>query len=212
MTWRYNPSLSSTDYLEMAARRRNGLRKTDAADFKYLDRFSYGVHEETVSRLLNPENWSEQVHLENRRPRVFVDTRINQAGNLSVRWARGAHSIFFPMDFEFRMLQGTADGFIAGERSNGELMWVQGFRERIWRARQDTPGATVEKALLFGYKARLDELISKLSTTVDVIGAITLEFVYMGNRLADVGLEPTISEQRLHELWTVSQALRMGPE
>src|SRR5690606_6046873 len=136
--------------------------------------------------------WSDKVIRQNRRPRVFIDARINQSRNLSVRWAEGVNGIFFPEDFDPRMLQGIQEGAWANYRSEGELMWVKGFGDLTLRAGADRESATVEKALLFGYKARLDELISTLARSLDVVGAMTIKFSYMRKRVSDAKLVPTI--------------------
>lgn len=202
MPWRYNPNLTSADYLELARKRCRTLRKSVAAHYSHLDYFSYDdeVADRVVARLMDRANWSDNVIRQNKRPRVFIDARINQSRNLSVRWAEGVNGIFFPEDFDPQMLHGIQEGAWANYRSGGELMWVKGFGDLTFRAGADRECATVEKALLFGYKARLDELISTLARSLDVVGAMTIKFSYMRKRVSDAKLVPTIDLLHLNSL------------
>lgn len=204
MTWKYDASLTSSDYLDLARKRRRRLGK-DSRRYAYLDwDFDFDIDAANLATILDPQNWSDEVRAENRRPRVFIDSWVNQAKNLTVRWASNSKGIFFPDDFDFRALQGTAAEAASGMRPRGELMWVKGFWHKVTRVRHGLMEAPIEKALLYGYKARLDELIGEIGQKLDLVGAVTFEFSYRWKNLAEVHFRPTVSEARLRELWQAS--------
>jgi len=161
MLSRYDPSLSSRDYLELL--RQMPWEMPFPRHFLNDDNFfDAAVHEEYLGFLYDPMNWADGLQAEGRVPRVFIDAWINQSRNLEVRWGSGRKGIFFAEDFHptpALMATTRAGGSI---RPLGELMWVKGLGHLIGNARNPSPNTDPDRALLFGYKARLDELIRDL--------------------------------------------------
>jgi hypothetical protein len=58
----------------------------------------------------------------------------------------------------------------------------------------------VAKALLFGFKQRLDELIREISARLEVVGAMPMEFTYAGKNLASANFVPNITNEQIGAL------------
>ena len=90
------------------------------------DDYDCGLNKEHVAILIDPPNWSTAVRDENRKPRVFLDARINQKGNAEINWARGDHSILYDEDFLARYADSAQPYDSTPWRGVGELMWWRG--------------------------------------------------------------------------------------
>ena len=116
MIWKYDPTLSSANYLTLARKRQARGRVRLFNGFESIldeDVFRGLVHESYVETLLNPRNWSDKVRDAHGKPRVFIDAYVNQLGNLEVRSGGGyRNNIFFPADYsssyELRALRGNS--------------------------------------------------------------------------------------------------------
>jgi len=97
----FDPSISSSDYLALARDRdRAGTSRLNEDLAQMLDDdYAYGLNQEHVDVLIYPANWSALVRQENRPPRVFINSRINQKGNAEINWASGDHDILYDEDF-----------------------------------------------------------------------------------------------------------------
>lgn len=194
MLTKYDPSMSSRDYLVLARRLvGQGSLLMDLSSDEFFD---YAVHDRYVGYLLDPENWAHP----NRRPRVFVHSRMNQSGNLEVRWGSNPIRIFFPEDFDPGMALAATSRANGSLRPIGELMWVSGFQSIVAEARWRPSESAFEQAIVFGYKARLDELVREIGSKVDVVGALTLNFQYDDGFLSRDIFGLTIPEDRMRAL------------
>lgn len=160
------------------------------------DDFDFGTHRSHVQRLLDPDNWSRRVVEAGRRPRVLIEAYLNQGGNIEVRSIGGwEHGIYFDNDFTKQFLDQATLGHQGDHRSLGELMWIRGYSNLVSEAaRSKSP---VAKTVLFGFKARLDELIAEISEKVDVVGYMSMNFLWERNRISRVEFRPNISRDEI---------------
>ncbi|AZO24974.1 MULTISPECIES: hypothetical protein [unclassified Mesorhizobium] len=134
MTEPFDPSISSSDYLALACeRQRAGTSKLieELAWMLDWDGYDCGLNREHVAILTDPPNWSAAVRDENRKPRVFLDARINQKGNAEINWARGDHSILYDEDFLARYAASARSYDSVPSRGLGELMWWRGYEQLV---------------------------------------------------------------------------------
>lgn len=198
----FDPSISSSDYLALARKHHHaGTIKLDEELAWMLDRDDYdcGLNAEHVTILIDPSNWSPSVRDENRKPRVFLDARVNQKGNAEINWARGDRNILYDEDFLTRYADSARSYDSTPWRGLGELMWWKGY----WLLFTDitirrSPAAA---ALLYAHAARLNELASFLARHVTLVGAVKLNFTYDdGGGITSAEFLPTISMHRLQEM------------
>lgn len=194
MQRRYDPLMSSRDYLEMA-RQLVGSREF-WLDLSSDGFFDHAVHDRYIGYLLNPDNWAHA----DRPPRVFVDVYLNKSRNLEVRWGSGPRGIFFAEDFDPLMAVNATSGARGSLRPIGELMWIQSFGFVAANACWPSPLTEAEQAILFGYKARIDELVREINEAVDVVGAMTIDFEYEDGAMRGVVLSSTLPNERLREI------------
>ncbi|MEX0409330.1 hypothetical protein ABGN05_27180 [Aquibium sp. LZ166] len=204
MDWKHDPTMSGADYLALARKRaRNNKVRYDLAWMLQRDHFDYGIHRAYVGELLDPQNWNANFLAQGRKPRVFIDAYRNMRGNVEVRSIGGQCGIYFQADFTPSFINHATSGAYGGYRSPGEIMWIKDFDLlRMLAIDQRDP---VAKALLFGLKARLDELIAEISSVLDVVGAMPLEFEYQGKNVSKAEFVPTISQEQIDairiDLW-----------
>lgn len=199
MNWKFDPALSSADYLALA--RSFPLPTKFPIEFRWIldsEVVDFGVHRGHVDQLLDRRNWSATVVRDGRKPRVFIDAYVNRSNNLEIRSVGGCQKIYFEDDFTRPFLREATSGHYGVHRSVGEIMWIKDFGGLQWIAiHRNSP---VAKALLFGFKARLDEVIAEISAEMDVVGAMPMQFRYEGENLVDVEFEPTVSKERIRAL------------
>ncbi|MDQ6437562.1 hypothetical protein RB623_26210 [Mesorhizobium sp. LHD-90] len=199
MNWHFDPALSSADYFDLACKR---ARYGDVPkSFEWVSEhgsFDFGAAPKHVEWLLNQDNWSDDIVKGNRKPRVFIDVYVNQSGNVEIRSIGGHYSIYFDDDFtRFFIIHATA-GNQGSRRSLGEIMWMQDFgRLYSYVVGQKNP---VAKALLFGFKARMDELVRQISAQVNVVGVMEMQFRYDDRNVVGVDFVPNISKDQIRAL------------
>lgn len=199
MNWKFDPALSSADYLALARKRaRTKDLPTKLGWMLDWDGFDFGVHRKHVDQLLDRDNWSAAVIREGRKPRVFIDAYVNQSVNVEIRAVGGRYGIYFETDFARHFLREAKAGHYGPHRSAGEIMWIRGFGDVCFMAlHRKSPAA---KALLFGFKARLDELIREISARMDVVGAMPMQLQYGGKNVIDVDFELNIATDQVRAL------------
>ncbi|MES0177918.1 hypothetical protein NKJ86_04870 [Mesorhizobium sp. M0025] len=200
MTEPFDPSVSSSDYLVLA-RDRNwaGTSRLNEELSQMLDDdYACGLNEEHVDVLIYPANWSAVVRQENRRPRLFLNSRINQKGNAEISWSRGEMDILYDEDFLAKYVSAAQSAASVTGRGIGELMWWKGFELLVRNAIiRRSPVAT---ALLYAHAASLNELASVLAQHVNLVGATALKFTYQDAELTAADFVPTIPPDRLREI------------
>lgn len=200
-SWIYDPTLSSSDYLNLARKRaRRDKAMSEQVRWMLLwDDFDFGIHSYHVQRLLDPNNWSMRVVDAGRRPRVFIEAYWNRRGNIEVRSIGGwEYGIYFDNDFTKQFLNEATLDHQGYHRCLGELMWIRGFSKLVGEAsRRKSP---VAKTVLFGFKARLDELIAEISEKVDVVGYMSMTFLWKRNRISRVEFRPNISRDEIRAI------------
>lgn len=204
MNWKFDPALSSADYLALA--RRRARHHLIAREFEWMlnaEHFNFGVHDRHVEQLLDRQNWSGLAIKASRKPRVFIEAHWNQSGNIEVRSIGGdSHGIYFEEDFSRDFLQEALAGHLRHHRSTGEIAWLWKFHNLI--AAVLAGRSPVLKALLFGFKARLDELVREISAEIDVIGFTEMQFEYVGKNVSKVVLVPSLP---IDEIRAIRRAL-----
>ncbi|MDF2797558.1 MAG: hypothetical protein K0R85_302 [Devosia sp.] len=166
--------LSSAEYFEMAKELYLGSdsRPNPTNFLSHNDEVRDGVNYKVLGELMSPPNWSEGVRRAQKKPRIYLDIRVNQLGNLEVRWAGGLLKIYYRSDFNLRFGMGTEEWRWSTGRSPGELMYVQGFR-RLFEGRPRY--SELYDTLLKGYVKLVDELILTLGEAVDLVGYDRIE-------------------------------------
>lgn len=197
----FDLSVSSSHYLALARERhRAGKSKVVDELVWMLDDEAYdcGLNKEHVLILIDPANWSAAVRDENRQPRVFLDSRINQKGNVEINWGRGDHDILYDEDFLARYAVSARSYDSVPWRGLGELMWWKGYELLVSNViiRKSSAAA----ALLYAHAARLKELASFLARHVNLVGAMALNFTYRDGEVTAADFVPTIPPDRLQEL------------
>jgi hypothetical protein len=148
--------------------------------------------------LLNPRSWNPTLAAEGRRPRVFIDLYANQRGNIEIRCFGGPRGIQYAEDYElgyFRLCQERNQG---PWRNDGELMWLEDFRTLEAHAvRKRSP---IAKALLFGFKARLHELVQEISGHLEVVGAMEFHIEYERKNVRAVAFRPNQTDAEMEAL------------
>ncbi len=133
-------------------------------------RGDFGVLQGNVDALLDKKNWTVE------RPSIRVRANINQAGSLTVRWLptvgqfEAKHESDFEFDSWFLGKVVLANEPYAGARPRGELMW---FRNLHWAVRLDEDGChrAATLAVLYGIKARYEELLAQLRNKMTITSA-----------------------------------------
>lgn len=203
-SWIYDPSKSSGDYLNLARKRarHDKMMSGQVRWMLFWDDFDFGTHRSHVQRLLDPDNWSRRVIDAGRKPRVFIEAYLNRSGNIEVRSIGGwEYGIYFDNDFTKQFLDQATLDHQGDYRSLGELMWIRGFSNLVCEARMGK--SPVAKTVLFGFKARLDELIVEISKKVNVVGYMSMNFLWERNRISRVEFLPSISLDEIRELKAV---------
>jgi hypothetical protein len=162
------------------------------------DDFDFGVHRSHVDQLSDPDSWNASVVRDGRKPRVFIDAHVNQSENVEIRSIGGRYKIYFDDDFTWAFLNEATVGHYGPHRSVGEIMWMRNFSYVRYLAIHQK--SSVAKALLFGFKARLDELIREISAHMNVVGAMELQFRFQGKNVDGVAFVPNISNDQIREL------------
>lgn len=125
--------LSSAEYFERA--RKLALKFKEKPHMPPFLEFDGGIRDgvnyKVLEGLRNPVNWSDAVRKANRRPRVYLDVRVDQSGNLEVRWASGPLKIYYRNDFNLLFGMGTEEWSSSSGRSRGELMYVPRFNDLV---------------------------------------------------------------------------------
>ena len=104
MTYKYDPTISSSAYLELARKRARYNDFPEGISWMLkLEKFDFGAHREHVDRLLDPTSWSASVIGEGRKPRVFIDTYINIKNNVEIRSIGGRFRVYFEDDWHLPM-------------------------------------------------------------------------------------------------------------
>jgi hypothetical protein len=200
MTEPFDPSISSSDYLALGRERhRAGTSRLNEELAQMLDDdYTCGLNQEHVDVLIYPANWSTAVRSENRKPRVFLDARINQKRNAEINWARGDHDIVYDEDFLARYAAAARSADSVPWRGIGELMWWKGYELLVSNAIiRKSPVAT---ALLYAHAAALNSLASVLAQHVNLVGAMALKFAYQDGEITSADFVPTIPADRLQEM------------
>jgi len=207
MTWKYDPTISSAEYLALA---RDRQRQWGAhawwfdCDLGNPEVQSLGVIPEHVEALFNPESWAPNVREHNRKPRIFIHAYFNRRKNLVVCWTKWPKGIFFPRDFDHFFLGAALRDARGRHRPLGDLMWEPRVSSFLLNVQKHS--CPISTAMLFAYKAKLDELVARLSGHLDVVGATTLEFQYSSKKVVGMNLKPTISGYDLKVLEELSKA------
>ncbi|TPL06865.1 hypothetical protein FJ938_12695 [Mesorhizobium sp. B2-4-14] len=201
MSSKYDPSISSAAYLEIARKRSRIYKIPDIPMVKSIleyDRIDFGVDRSHVERLLDRASWDDALVRESRKPRVFLDALVNQRGNAEIRCLGGSQEILFKKDFASEYFTQATSAAYGAHRSLGELAWFRDYSTLcsavVWNK------CPVAKAILFGFKARLEELRRQLAAEVEVVGAMDIELSYARNNVSTVGFGFTIPYERLVEL------------
>lgn len=201
MTEPFDPSISSSDYLALARERHLAGTSKLIEELSWMldyDAYDCGLDKKHVAILLDPLNWSAAVRNENRRPRVFLDARVNQKGNAEINSARGDHEILFDEDFVARYAASARSYDSVPWRGLGELMWWKGYELLVSNVIiRKSPAAA---ALLYAHAARLAELSSFLAQHVTLVGSVALNFTYQEGQLTAADFVPTIPADRLQEM------------
>ncbi|TIO28989.1 hypothetical protein [Mesorhizobium sp.] len=201
MPHKFDPSISSADYLAIARKRHIAGRSNIFPELKWMmdnAAFDFGVQPRHVDLLLDPLGWSELVGQQKRQARVFLDARVNQSGNAEIGWARGEKGILYEEDFVRPYLHAAQSPNEGPGRGIGEVMWIDGYRTLVDNVIcRRCPAAT---ALLFGFAARLKELTGLIHGGVNLVGSVMMDFSYQGGHVTSVDLIPTVSSDRLQEL------------
>ncbi|MER8483576.1 hypothetical protein [Mesorhizobium sp. M1322] len=197
----FDLSISSSHYLALARERhRTGISRLSEELARMLDDAAYdcGLNKEHVDILIDPSNWSAAVRDENKKPRVFLDSRVNQRGNAEINWAGGDFDILYDEDFLTRYANSARSSHSVPWRGLGELMWWRGYELLVGDViLRRSPAAT---ALLYAHAARLKELASFLARHVNLVGAMALNFTYRDGEVTAADFVPTIPPDRLQEL------------
>jgi hypothetical protein len=199
MNYAYDPTISSSAYHALARKRARYHKVPQYLEWMLdWDDFGFGVHKDHVDQLLDPDSWSASVTEDGRKPRVFLDAYVNQKGNVEIRSIGGHYRIYFEDDWHWHFLSETTAGHYGPHRSLGEVMWMRDF-DRLYGSviRNRNP---VAKALLFGFKARLDELIRDISARIEVVGAMPMQISYGGKNVTEIDFAPTISNEQIGAL------------
>ncbi|MER9868759.1 hypothetical protein NKJ35_16455 [Mesorhizobium sp. M0136] len=202
MSNRFDPTVSSADYLAIARKRHKGGRSKLYSELNWMlvsTSFDFGVNARNVGLLLDPLGWSKLVTQQKRTPRVFLDARVNQSGNAEIVWARGDKGIVYEEDFLPAYLYAALSPNEGPGRGIGELIWVKDYERLVDNvASRQCPTAT---ALLFGFAARLNELAAVIANGVGLVGAMKMEFRYSSRgNLTSVEFVPSVSFDRLQAL------------
>lgn len=130
----------------------------------------FGVLRANVDALLSKQRWTAE------RPRIRVQADINQSGSLMVWWRPtiGEFEAKHESDFEFegrflyRVVHQVRPNFAA--RPPGELLW---FRKLRWgvRLQGDAGERAATLAVLYGIKARYEELLAQIGRELDITSA-----------------------------------------
>lgn len=197
MIWKFDPAISSTAYLALA--REQARQHAFPQELGWMlkwDDFDFGVHRSHVDQLLDPCNWSKSVTERNLKPRAFIDAYWNQSGNVEIRSIGGhSYSIYFRDDWTWHFFQEATSGAYGGHRSTGELMWMRDFAGLHYLATHQK--SSVAKALLFGFKMRLDELVREISARINVVGYMDLQFQYEEKDVARVRFLPNVPIEQI---------------
>lgn len=201
MSSKYDPSISSAAYLEIA-RKRSRIHKVPGISMVRsileYDRVDFGVNSGHVESLLNRGSWNDALVREGRKPRVFLDAYVNQSGNAEIRCVGGSQRILFKKDFAWEYFARATSGAYGAHRSLGELAWFTDYHNLCTAVVMQR--STVAKAILFGFKARLAELRRLLADEVELVGAMDIELTYARNNVSAVEFCFDIPDERIVEL------------
>ncbi|MDQ6438171.1 hypothetical protein RB623_29305 [Mesorhizobium sp. LHD-90] len=182
MNWKYDPSLTSADYLAIARKRlayKANRFEPYGSRLDWSDRLEFWLQDRVFQHLLTADVASELAVSENRKPRIFLDARINVRGNLEVTWWGGTRGVECTEDFNLRVALHPPAYY--GDQPPAQVIWVEGYRTLVDRVlHHHNP---VAKALVFGVKALIAEVADALSTKFDVIGRADLVIGYTWKRV-----------------------------
>ena len=161
---RFDASISSAEYHAMArAAERRGASVSHYCKAMLEEWYRFGLCPDHLADLLDPTNWRCE------RPRVFISSFVNQRHNVEIRFAGGGPGIYFEKDFQPQFMDRALSGSVGGRRSSGELFWMTGLF--------DFRDTEVERLLLYGHKARLDEVIVQIREKLTVVGAMPMSII-----------------------------------
>lgn len=196
MNYAYDPTISSSTYHALARKRARYHKVPQYLEWMLdWNDFDFGVHREHVDQLLDSNSWNASVISEGRKPRVFLDAYVNQKGNVEIRGIGGRYRFYFEDDWHWHFLSEATACHYGPHRSLGEIMWMRDFNWLYGSViGQRNP---VAKALLFGFKARLDELIREISARIEVVGAMPMQFSYVGKNVTEIDFVPNIPNEQI---------------
>lgn len=207
MSSKFDPLISSAAYLEIA-RKRSRIHKIPnirmVKSILEYDCVDFGVDRNHVEELLDPKSWNDVLIHEGRKPRVFLDAYVNQSGNAEIRCLGGSQRILFKKDFDWEYFAHATSEAYGSHRSLGELAWFKGYD--TLRTAVVMKKCPVSKAILFGFKARLEELRRQLAAEVELVGTMEIELSYAGNNVSAVEFSFDIPYERVVELQIESRA------
>lgn len=146
-----------------------------------------------INHLLTAHVASQSAVDENRKPRIYLDARINARGNLSVTWWGGDRGVECTEDFNLRVALHPPSYY--GGRPPEEVIWVDGYRALVDRMLHNQN--TVAKALLFAVKALIAEVADTLSEKFDVVGRADLAIAYTWKRVSAIDIVALGDEARI---------------
>ncbi|TPK93890.1 hypothetical protein FJ934_16540 [Mesorhizobium sp. B2-4-12] len=196
----FDPSISSSGYLALARKRHQTGTSRLSEDLAWMlddEAYNCGLNKEHVDMLTDPANWSATLRDENRKPRVFLDARINQRGYAEINWARGDLEILYDEDFLANYAATARSPNAVSGRGLGELMWWR--RYELLVSNVTINRSPTAQALLYAHGARLNELTSFLASRVNLVGAMALTFTYRAGAIVTADFVPTISFDQLHD-------------
>ena len=125
------------------------------------DDYACGLNREHVDVLINPANWNSTVRDEKRKPRVFLQARVNQKGNAEINFGRGDYDVLYSEDFLASYAAAAHSASSGPWRGIGELMWWKGYELLV-------SSVTIHKSpvaipLLYAHAASLNELAAVLA-------------------------------------------------
>lgn len=207
MSSKFDPLISSAAYLEIARKRSRIYKIPEIRMVKSIleyDRVDFGVNRSHVEELLDPRSWNDILIQEGRKPRVFLDAYVNQSGNAEIRCLGGSQGIFFKKDFDWEYFSNATLGAYGSNRSLGELAWFKDYSTLCTAVFMNK--SPVAKAILFGFKARLEELRRQLATGVELVGTMEIELSYAGSNVSAVEFSFDMPYERVVELRKESRA------
>ena len=158
----------------------------------------FGVSKSAVQELLDRKNWTTTS-----RPQVIVNARQNRSGNLTVKWYPAVTADTLPqllaqtgcadvadLEFDPKFLGWCASTEAAGGlsyRPGNEIMWFRGahqLKPAIFEEKRD-----VLAPLLFGLKARYEELLADLGDELTIVQATTFTPIMKDGFLSDWKLQ-----------------------